>query len=156
MRLVVRKNKTDSEVYLENTKSLLKKYGYSEDQIDLCLKKLYWTLRIEVLEERMNEMRAASMDTKAIKTDLVVVKSCHGSEFWDSEKKEWRAQFAYVSKRAQRPAKKPEDDSEKKPWLQYKNCKSKCNLPECKQCGYFWGDGHDKHPGQPTNWTIKT
>lgn len=44
--------------------------------------------------------------------------------------------------------KKSEDKSDERPWMSFHYCKMKCCAPECKECGWHFGEGHDKYAGK--------
>lgn len=39
---------------------------------------------------------------------------------------------------------KRETDPNAQPVLQFRYCATKCFEPHCKECGYFWGPGHER------------
>lgn len=40
-------------------------------------------------------------------------------------------------------------------YLEFRYCKDRCCAPDCRQCGYFWGPGHER-AGQRAHFGVRT
>ena len=55
---------------------------------------------------------------------------------------------------AKRPDKTKSKGDEGPVYLEFRYCVAKCFAPACRQCGYFWGPGHER-AGQHAHFGVR-